>query len=135
MVWSAEFFTQAEFVCACCGKGADLICPRLLLVADEVRRRLGPLKINSGYRCPEHNLEIGSNNASQHIKGKAADFTLARAADRENPVNILRLYITLEEVGRRHLGSGFGIGLYNSFVHFDTRNGAARWCEFDWPRR
>lgn len=31
------------------------------------------IKINSGYRCPELNREIGGSKTSQHLKGQAAD--------------------------------------------------------------
>ena len=36
---------------------------------------LGPLKINSGYRTPEHNAKVGGVPNSQHIHGKALDIS------------------------------------------------------------
>lgn len=33
-----------------------------------------PIRITSGYRCPELNKAVGSKSSSQHIKGQAADF-------------------------------------------------------------
>lgn len=32
-----------------------------------------PIKINSGYRCPELNKKVGGVATSQHMKGQAAD--------------------------------------------------------------
>lgn len=32
-----------------------------------------PMRINSGYRCPELNVAVGGVSTSQHVKGEAAD--------------------------------------------------------------
>ena len=43
-------------------------------VLDPVREQLGkPIYVNSGYRCPRHNLKVGGAVNSQHMKGEAAD--------------------------------------------------------------
>jgi hypothetical protein len=45
---------------------------------EQVRTLTGlPLKIVSGYRCPELNRRVGGAKTSQHTEGKAADFTCA----------------------------------------------------------
>lgn len=36
-----------------------------------------PVIVTSGYRCPELNSGIGGSHTSQHMEGKAADFTMA----------------------------------------------------------
>jgi len=41
---------------------------------ETIRKRFGPLRINSGYRCPDLNTAIGGSKASAHIYGCAADF-------------------------------------------------------------
>jgi uncharacterized protein YcbK (DUF882 family) len=128
----SQHFRKSEFDCPCCGLGGDAMDPKLLMVADAVRKHLGPLKVSSGYRCEDHNELIGSTPRSQHRLGTAGDFTFVRRSD-INPVNILRLYVTFEDIARKHL-DGYGIGLYNTFVHFDVRNSRARWESFDWPR-
>ena len=48
------------------------------LVAEEVFEPLrsyvvGPIKINSFFRCPELNTAIGGSHKSQHCKGQAID--------------------------------------------------------------
>jgi hypothetical protein len=43
-------------------------------VLDPARERLGKaIRVNSGYRCPKHNLKVGGVAGSQHMKGEAAD--------------------------------------------------------------
>ena len=45
---------------------------------EEVRTLLGPLHVNSGYRCPQLNAAVGSRSTSQHLKCEAADLTSLR---------------------------------------------------------
>jgi zinc D-Ala-D-Ala carboxypeptidase len=42
---------------------------------EEVRDLLGPMHINSGYRCLALNRALGSQDTSQHLKCEAADCT------------------------------------------------------------
>ena len=47
-------------------------------VLDPAREALGkPIVVNSGYRCPKHNAEVGGVKNSQHMKGEAADVCCA----------------------------------------------------------
>ncbi|MDE5955525.1 MAG: peptidase M15 [Bacteroidales bacterium] len=47
-------------------------------VLQPLRDRCGtPLKINSGFRCPELNKAVGGAPASQHLIGEAADIAFA----------------------------------------------------------
>ena len=111
-------------------------------ILDIVRMTINPpggRRSNSGFRCDRHNTELGSFPESYHRKHMAADITYARPALRNQP-NILRLYITLEDVARRHCPNGVGIGLYNTFSHIDVRGSisptrnSGRWFDHDWPR-
>ena len=45
----------------------------------------GPIKINSFYRCPELNTDIGGSTTSQHCKGQAMDIddTFGKATNAE----------------------------------------------------
>lgn len=46
-------------------------------VLDPIREYVGePIYINSGYRCGELNNLIGGKEFSQHLTGRAADFTV-----------------------------------------------------------
>ena len=79
-----------------------------------------PLKINSAYRCKEHNANVGGARNSQHLNGIAADLKPMGCSPAE-------LHEKIEElVARKHIPPG-GLGLYNTFVHYDIRPGKARW--------
>lgn len=45
-------------------------------ILDRVRELWGgPLRVNSGYRCPALNAAVGGAPDSRHMKGEAADIT------------------------------------------------------------
>jgi len=45
-------------------------------VLQPVRNALGPVYINSGYRCPALNIKVGGSSTSQHMRGQAADIVV-----------------------------------------------------------
>ena len=46
-------------------------------VLDPLREAWGgPIRVNSGYRCPELNQAVGGTPGSQHQRGEAADITV-----------------------------------------------------------
>lgn len=72
------FFKFEEFRCQCCGGLPPLAKENIESLVDNVldplREKYGkPIKVNSGYRCPKHNLAVGGATQSQHMKGEAAD--------------------------------------------------------------
>lgn len=69
---------EQEFVCRCCGGlppyAKENIEALVENVLDPLRERYGkPIVVNSGYRCPKHNKEVGGATNSQHMEGEAAD--------------------------------------------------------------
>ena len=107
MKW--KHFDKSEFFCKC-GRKHDqqLVSDRLVCMLDLAREKAGvPFVINSGYRCPEHNKEIGGVKNSAHTKGLAADILTGGSERRYVIVK------ALIEVGFRRLGFGRG------FVHAD----------------
>lgn len=78
------------------------------------------ITINSGYRSPSHNAKIGGVPDSQHVKGRAADIVVSGYTSAQTKAVIEELIAS----GKMKQG---GIGLYSSFVHYDTRGTAARW--------
>lgn len=100
-------FKISEFDCPCCHK--VLMQERFLKMLDEARgRAMIPMKINSGFRCEKHNLEIpGSASNSPHLRGWAADISCTNSRD--------RMYIV-----RALLLAGFDrIGIRKDFIHVD----------------
>jgi len=67
-----------------------------------------PLKINSGYRCPELNRIVGGVETSQHQKGEAADVAC------DNPLELARLARGLKLPYDQMI-------LYPSFAHFSHK--------------
>ncbi len=90
--------------------------PRLVNLNQAFRDRVGiPYTPNSAYRTPEHNKRVGGSPKSQHLTGKAIDIPLLKG-------------YTIEEMAGIAEELGFtGIGLYQNFIHVDTREGKARW--------
>ena len=73
-----KWFKEKEFACKCCGELPPLARANVEAlvreVLDPVREQLGKaIIVNSGYRCPKHNKDVGGVRSSQHLKGEAAD--------------------------------------------------------------
>jgi uncharacterized protein YcbK (DUF882 family) len=86
-----------------------------------LRDELGiSIKINSGYRSPEYNKKVGGAKNSQHLLGKAADMKV----EGKTPKEIADLIEKLIKAGKMKEG---GIGIYNTFTHYDFRGTKARW--------
>lgn len=64
-------FTAAEMACHHCGQA--YVRRDLLAALETLRQVTGPIRIVSGYRCPEHNRAVGGAKQSQHVIGAAAD--------------------------------------------------------------
>ena len=113
-------FRANEFRCNHCGElhPSGVMPPRQLLDwLEEIRAHFGkPIHINSGYRCPVHNDNVGGVRNSRHLAGDAADFYI-------NGVTTASIYEFCDTL----IGSKGGVGLYNTFVHIDARGERARW--------
>ena len=117
-------FKIEEFECKCgCEMPCDVydniikLASQLQFLRDYTGR---PITINSAYRCPEHNAKIGGSKTSQHLLGKAADITIQSL----KPAEVYKLIEELIDMG--HMLQG-GLGLYDTFVHYDIRKKKARW--------
>jgi uncharacterized protein YcbK (DUF882 family) len=89
----------------------------LQTLRDKIKK---PIKVNSSYRCLSHNRTIGSNDSSQHPKGKAADIVINGQIP-EQTANLIEVLIENKEIPEG------GLGIYNTFTHFDIRGKKARW--------
>ena len=79
-----------------------------------------PIKINSGYRSPSHNKSVGGSKNSQHVIGKASDIVVKGIKPDQLALIIERL------INEGEMLQG-GIGIYNTFLHYDIRKTKARW--------
>ncbi|HMV65207.1 MAG TPA: peptidoglycan-binding protein [Myxococcota bacterium] len=121
----SEHFSLAEFACHDGSRTPSDVAGNLRELAQnlEVLRselRGAAIHVNSGYRSPAYNRSIGGATDSQHMYGRAADITIGGYSPSQVHATIERLI----RAGRMKQG---GLGLYSSFVHYDTRGTAARW--------
>ena len=79
-----------------------------------------PIGINSGFRHPEYNKRIGGVKNSQHLTASAGDIVVGNMT----PKQVARKIRMLIDYGVMEEG---GVGLYNSFTHYDIRGKKARW--------
>jgi len=115
-------FSRHELACRCCDRIE--INQRLVDALQELRDLAGlPIRVTSGYRCPEHNRAIGGATRSQHLLGTAADISVRGMTPGQ-------MYRLAENVEAFRNG---GIGVYpdKGFIHVDVRDGRARWGQLD----
>lgn len=91
---------------------------RALEVSDSfeiIRAAFGnkPIRILSAYRSPAHNKKIGGARHSQHMNGRALDLMPPEG------VNVLEFFNVIKKFAKETKIRG--IGLYETFVHIDTR--------------
>jgi uncharacterized protein YcbK (DUF882 family) len=117
-------FQLSEFASKC-GRPTPLevvarlrvLAQNLQVLRDEVKR---PIRINSGYRSPQHNRAIKGATKSRHVVGDAADIVVTGMTANEVAATIERLI----SEGRMMQG---GLKAYATFTHYDCRNVRARW--------
>lgn len=101
------------FTCKCCGQlPAQGLDQRVLDAYDSICYNFGfALEVNSMYRCPAHNAEVGGASRSNHMYGLAMDIDATQVG-----VDALANYA--ESIGVPGV-----LRYYNSgFVHIDYRD-------------
>jgi uncharacterized protein YcbK (DUF882 family) len=69
-------FNADEFKCHC-GCSENSVDMSLLYALQAVRDIIEiPMKISSGYRCVDHNKDVGGADTSSHLRGLAADIAV-----------------------------------------------------------
>jgi len=111
----SEHFSRHEFACKC-GCGFDTVDVELLIVAELIREHIGAYTPNSACRCISHNKNVDGSRKSMHLFARAIDVPA------DNPIE---LYNFLD----KEFPDTYGIGLYSTFVHIDTREKKARWIK------
>jgi uncharacterized protein YcbK (DUF882 family) len=123
-------FVIEEFDChdgTKCGRrehnGLEYLCRTFL---EPLRAKFGPVHVNSGYRTPTYNREIGGATNSFHIysahdgNDQAADITCERGSPQ-------LWHAFLNGIRNKKRGGKGGLGLYRTFVHVDLRDYPANW--------
>lgn len=108
----SEHFYRSEFACTC-GCGFDTVDVTLLYVMNYVRSYYNKkVTIDSGCRCWHRNKVVGGKSHSYHLIGRAADFHVEGIL----PDSVYRC---IDEA----FPDRFGLIVYDTFVHLDTRTG------------
>jgi len=114
---ATENFSWREFYCPL-AKSLPLTdlalhhVSKLQILREELGRGL---KVNSGYRSPEHNARVGGATQSMHLEFASDVTPLGVASDEARAECLDRIARIAEKLGFS------GIGRYDSFVHLDCR--------------
>lgn len=84
-----------------------------LKVLDQVREKVGRLRLNSIYRSPAYNTAIGGAKNSFHTRFQATDVVPLDSSVKKLHSEVLKLRTAGKFKG--------GVGKYPGFVHVDTR--------------
>lgn len=98
-------------------ENVQLLADSLQVLRDSFNK---PIRINSAYRHVDYNRAIGGSEKSRHLTAEAADIVI----DGVRPEEIYARIERLIETGKMKEG---GMGLYDTFVHYDVRGFKARW--------
>ena len=101
-----KYFNMSEFECPCCGE--NKMSESVVKMLDQAREIASIVFfVNSGYRCHNHNKEVGGKPLSSHVLGVAADLKANNSRER---------FLILDAL----LGAGFKrIGIAKTFIHAD----------------
>jgi uncharacterized protein YcbK (DUF882 family) len=117
-------FNLSEFASKCGRPTPQAVIPRIQELANNLqvlRNELGrSIRINSGYRSPEHNASIKGAPASRHVVGDGADIVVTGMTPAQVAATIDRLI----SEGKMKQG---GLKAYATFCHYDIRGVKARW--------
>lgn len=115
-------FTSSEFRCKC-GNIHDYKIDTILIdKLQSLTNSIGADKviINSGYRCPTHDRNVGGNGYGQHTKGTAADI---KAYKNGKPINTRIIACKMQDLGFTGIGN---IDSTYTAIHGDVRS-TAKW--------
>jgi len=108
-----KWFNYAEFDSPDEPGSGNFMDQEFLDMLDEARTIAGiPFHITSGYRTEAHSYAVGSNAASSHCRGVAADIAATTSRDR------FLILTALLQVGIDRIGIG------PDFIH----------CDIDWEK-
>lgn len=104
-----KYFCYSEFDSPDIQGSGQMMDKDFLNLLDLARDRFDkPIHINSGFRTPQHNEEVGGAESSSHLKGLAADIACTNSKDR---FELIDIFLDLG-VNR--------IGIAGTFIHVDV---------------
>lgn len=117
-------FNISEFKCKCGGNHSTKLDSDLLSKLEKLHSALECSKIiiNSGYRCPTHDRNVGGNGSGQHTKGNAADIVCYDSKNRIISSKIV--CCAAQDIGFNGIAN-----IDNSYTatHVDVRGGSLKW--------
>ncbi len=79
-----------------------------------------PIIITSGYRTIGYNKSINASKKSKHLTAEAADFKVIGIRPKT-------IYSIIEQLIQDEFMKQGGLGLYDTFNHYDIRGHKCRW--------
>lgn len=107
-------FNRSELACKC-GCGMDTVDTELIAILQSIRDEFGPVIVTSANRCDSYNKEKGGVDDSWHTKSRAADIVVRGVSPKA-----IGAFVDKEHPNT-------GLGVYDDFVHVDSRGYKARW--------
>ncbi|MBR2208652.1 MAG: DUF882 domain-containing protein [Synergistaceae bacterium] len=124
MAKDTKNFKVGEFACHC-GKCENKIEQEIIDIAQKIRERAGcPIHINSGYRCPVHNKNVGGVANSKHTLGLAADLSCSIGA-----INLFVLIADMKAKGELPDLDYAILYIKKNFVHVDCGGKRSKFFE------
>ncbi len=115
-------FSSSEFDCSCNECSTTIIDLDHVQALQKLRDVLSKsIKINSAYRCPNHNKNVGGASNSRHVIGDATDIVVAG--------------MTPSQVADICEPMFNGLGRYDTFTHVDSRPLLAKGVKARWDFR
>lgn len=115
----SENFYSTDFDCHCSYPECNvtLIDSKLIYALEALFLIIGPFLKDSGYRCQQHNKEVGGVGGSYHMKGLAMDVKCEGFSGRQ-------VADAAEKVPGFNNG---GIGVALAWAHLDVRGFKLYW--------
>lgn len=107
----------------CCNK--TLFDTELAKLFQKMRNVVGPLTVESGYRCNWHNRQVGGANGSGHCKGMALDIVSETKSSEQIAVcaelkGVTRIGIYDSKKHMAHIGTGIKCHWHNTGNYLST---------------
>lgn len=90
----------------------------LAVLLQKIRDKYGfPIRVNSGYRCPQLNTIVGGAKTSQHLQGQAADIVATGGRTNARLFSVIKAMIDAREIQVGQLIWEYGTKTEPNWVH------------------